>query len=368
MIIKMYLKEIRQFFRKPFNILFMLVVPIVLILLMGYAMSNIVGKTSETEDMADGRIFYIVEAGSSLECQQKFSEFRAYIEKGMEIPFEEVSDFADGCERVDQQEAIALIRVSEEGFYYYRSPYNEPTAGKMLRSAYNTFLGASELYGSSSYIETKEIRQKTIDSYTYFTFAELGLIMLYIGLIVGQSVFTEKETKTFERIYTSKANISKMMISKVAMGATVGVVQTVLVYILSTVVLHVKWGSLAPLIVVLYLALSIFSSTLGAILGLLSKKKASLSDNILTLSILIGFLGGGLTPLSFLDTIKVMSFICKISPLYWITNSAIALSGGTLNKDFGIAIAVCLLLTGLLTGIYLKAKGKERAKGVAVYE
>lgn len=368
MIAKMYLKELRQFFRKPFNILFMLVVPIVLILLMGYAMSDIVGGAGETEEAVDAAVFFLIEDGSSSEEQQKFSQFRAYIEKEMGISFEEVSDFKKGCEQVDKQEAIALIRISGEGFYYYRSPYNEPTAGKLLRGVYNTFFSLSEIYSGNSYIETREIRQKTIDSYTYFTFAELGLIMLYIGLIVGQSVFNEKETGTFARIYTSKANISKMLMSKIAMGATVGIVQTALVYMLSVFILHVQWGSLAPLIFVLYLVLSVFSSTLGAIMGLLSKKKASLNDRILTLSILIGFLGGGLTPLSFLDTVRVMSCICKISPLYWITNSAIALSGGTLSRDFAVGVLVCLLLTLLLTGIYLSAKRREAVKGVAVYE
>jgi ABC-2 type transport system permease protein len=362
----MYIKEIKQFFRKPFNILFMLVVPICLILLMGYAMSNIVGRT-EANINTDSTVLYIVENGSNEQYQQNFQEFKNYVNKSMNIKFIEIHDFNSGREAVDKQNAIALIQSSDNRFYYYRSPYNEPMESKILRAAYNNILGKTENLESNS-IEMVEVKQKTIDSYTYFTFAELGLIIMYLSLIVGQSIFIEKETKTFERIYISKANINITLISKVALGCTIGLLQILLVYLVSSLILNITWGKYFILIYALYLLLSLLSSTLGAIMGLLIQKKAVLNDSILIISISFGLLGGGLTPLSFLDSIKIVSFICKVSPLYWITNSAISLSSGKINAEFVIAVILCLLIIIFMVLIYSIFKKKEKRKGVYLYE
>jgi ABC-2 type transport system permease protein len=285
----------------------------------------------------------------------------------MDIKFLEIHDLVSGCEDVDKQNAIALIQLSDKGFYYYRSPYNEPAKSKMLRAAYNNILGRTGSL-NSDFIETVEVKQKTIDSYTYFTFAELGLIMMYLSLIAGQSIFTEKETKTLERIYISKANMNKILISKVALGCTIGLLQILLVNFVSSLVLNVNWGKYSILIYALYLLLSLFSSTLGAVIGLFTKKRTVLNDTILIISIFWGLLGGGLTPLSFLDSIKIVSLICKVSPLYWITNAAISLSSGKINRDFVIAILLCIFITIAMTIIYSIFKKKEKIKGVYLYE
>lgn len=368
MITKMYLKEIKQFFRKPFNIIFMLVAPIILIFLMGYAMSGIIGTTNENQSLSDNTVLYMLEKNSTSEAQERFLQFKNYVEKGMDISFEEVDSYKAGSQEVDKHNAIALIKVSNSSFYYYRSPYNEPSESKILRNIYTTFFDTSINTNTKSFVEIEEVQQKTLNSYTYFTFAELGFIMLYLSLIVGQSVFSEKELKTFERIYTSKANIGKMLISKIGMGTTVGIIQISLVYLLSSYTLDVNWGKYTFLIAILYIMLAIISASIGAVLGLWFKKKAALNDCLLIISIIVGLLGGGLTPLSFLDTIKVISFICKISPLYWITNSAISLSNGILNEYFTFSILLCILIVILLTAIYLKLKKQEHKKGVYSYE
>lgn len=370
MIARMYLKEVKQFFRKPFNVLFMLIAPLVLILLMGYAMSNVIGESEEktNQNNAKNIVLYIIDDNSKNEFREEFLQFESYIEEETNIVFKQISNYEEGCEEVDKQKAIALIKISRDGFYYYRSPYNEPTESQVLRNVYDIYFSSSGNLSTQSYIEVEEIQQKSLDSYSYFTFAELGFIMLYLCFIIGQSMFNEKEIKTFERIYTSKANISKLIISKVGMGVTIGVIQIILVYLLSTFILDVSWGRYKALICLLYIILAIFSSTLGALLGLYIKKKVILNDTILIISILLGFLGGGLTPLSFLDTVKFISFICKISPLYWITNSAIALSNDRINSYFIVSILLCIMLTIIFIIVTQILKKKEKRKGIYVYE
>lgn len=369
MIFNMYKKELKMFFRNPFQIAFMLVAPVVLILVMGYAMSNIVGTATEVEsdNTKETVVLYKIEDGAKDTDRLNFQAFVTVVEKSMEITWQEVSSFEKAKEDVDTHDAIALIKLSEEGFYYYRSPYNEPTESKLLRAAYNTMLGELKSM-SESKVTSYEIEAETVDSYTYFTFAELGFIMLYISLIVGQSVFAEKDTKAFRRIFISKASVSTMLISKVALGVTIGAIQIAEVYVISTAVLGVNWGSKPWMIVLTYLLLAVFSSLLGAVLGIFSKTRAAFSDKVLVISILIGMLGGGLTPLSFLDSVKVVSYMCKISPLYWIVNGVIALAGNQSTTDHYVGMFICLAFVIVMVVIFMGKKQQEDKKGVAIYE
>ena len=301
MIANMYKKEMKMFLRSPFQIAFMLVAPMVLILMMGYAMSNIVGETAEveTDDAKKSKVLYVVEETATDADRADFNTFMAFTKSSMQMEWREVSSFEDSKEIVDSCDAIALIQVSEDGFYYYRSPYNEPTESKLLRAAYHNMLGEFESLSKSS-VTFYEVEAKTVDSYTYFTFAELGFIMLYISLIVGQSVFMEKDTKAFRRIFISKANVGAMLISKTAL--------------------------------------------------------------------LVGMLGGGLTPLAFMDSIKVVSYLCKMSPLYWIVNGVIALAGNQTTTDHYVGMALCMAFVVLMFIVFKSKKKQESKKGVFLYE
>ncbi len=367
MIWNMYKKELRSYLRNPFQLVFTLGFPLIFVLLMGYTMSNVIGKNASIESEEELCVLYMVEETATQEAKLNFEVFQTFAEEGMEVVWQEVTDFEASKELVDTNDAIALIRVSEEGFYYYRSPYNEPTASKVLRAAYNNMLGEFAAI-SESQVTSTIVEAETVDSYTYFTFAELGFIMFYISLIVGQSVFGDKDTKAFRRIYISDASVNGYVAVKVALGITISVVQIVEVYLLSTYVLDVNWGNRMWLIVLTYLCLGLFSSVMGAVMGVFSKSRADMSDKILIISILVGLLGGGLTPVTFLESYKVLSYICKISPLYWITNGTVSLAGNQSTNEHIIGMAVCLILSAVILLIYAKKRQMEQEKGVFLYE
>ena len=367
MIWNMYKKEMRAYFRSPFQLAFTLLLPILFVLLMGYAMSNLVGKTADVESEEEIVALYMVENDASAENVMEFEVFKAFAGEGMEVIWQEATDYEASKEAVDTNDAIALIKVSEEGFYYYRSPYNEPTASKALRAAYNNMLGQFTSM-TENRVTSTVVEAKTVDSYTYFTFAELGFIMFYISLIVGQSVFVDKDTKAFRRIYISDASVNAYVASKVALGVTISIIQIIEVYLLSTLALGVDWGNRCWLIVLTFLLLGLFSSVMGAVMGVFAKNRAALSDKILILSILVGILGGGLTPVTFLESYKVLGYICKISPLYWITNGTVSLAGNQSTTDHIVGMMVCVVLSVLLLLVYTKKKKQEKEKGVFVYE
>lgn len=367
MIWNMYRKEIRSYLRSPFQLAFTLLFPVMFVLLMGYIMSNVVGETASVETDEEIKALYVVEDSAAAEYVTEFEIFKAYAEEGMEVAWQEVKDFEASKEKVDTNDAIALIKVSDEGFYYYRSPYNEPAESKVLRAAYNNMLGVLTSI-SESKVTSTIVEVEKVDSYTYFTFAELGFIMFYISLIVGQSVFVDKDTKAFRRIYISDASVNAYVASKIALGVTISILQIAEVYLVSTLVLDVSWGNKLWLIVLTFLSLGLFSSIMGAIMGVFAKSRAALSEKILVISILVGILGGGLTPVTFLESYKVLGYICKLSPLYWITNGTISLAGNQSTTDHIVGMAVCGVLSALFLLMYMKNRRAEKEKGVFVYE
>lgn len=367
MIWNMYKKELRAYIRSPFQLAFTLLLPVMFVLIMGYAMSNVVGETADVESDEEIIALYTIEEGASADDTMEFEMFKTYATSGMGVTWYQVDSFDDSKDKVDTNDAIALIRVSEEGFYYYRSPYNEPTSSKVLRAAYNNMLG--ELTNiTENKVTSTVIQAEKVDSYTYFTFAELGFIMFYLALIVGQSVFVDKGTTAFRRIYISEASVNSYVMAKVLFGVTISVIQIAVVYLISTRGLKVDWGENIGLIVLTFLCLGLFSSIMGAVMGVFAKSRAALSDKILVMAILVGILGGGLTPVSFLESYKILGYICKISPLYWITNGTVALAGNQSTTDHIVGMAVCLVLSVLMLLSYKKKRKLENEKGVFVYE
>lgn len=367
MIWNMYKKELRTYVRNPFQIAFTLVFPILLVLMMGYTMSNMVGATADVESEESVRVLYKKEDGTSVQALQEFELFQKFAKEAMEVDWEEVTDGGAAEKAVDENNAVAFISVTADGLSYYRSPYNEPAESKVLRAAYNNVLG--EFAGmSGTQIKSTILQAKTVDSYTYYTFAELGLIMFYVSLIVGQSVFADKETKAFRRIYISDASVNGYVAVKVALGLTISVIQLVEVYLLSTFALDVSWGKNVGYIVLTYLCLGLLSSLMGAVMGTFSKSRADMSDKILIISLLVGLLGGGLTPISFLENYKVLAWICKVSPLYWITNGSVSLAGNQATNDHVVGMIVCLALAAVIMLIFAKKRKEEDKKGVFLYE
>lgn len=367
MIWNMYKKEIRSWVRSPFSVGFTLLFPVIFILIMGYVLSNVVGETAKVESEETVRVLYLVEVGAAAEYATELEIFKVYAQEGMDVQWQEVTDFEASKELVDTNAAIALIKVSEEGFYYYRSPYNEPAADKVLRAAYNNMLGELT-HISLGQVTSTIIEVETVDSYTYFTFAELGFIMFDISLIVGQGVLADKHTKAFRRIYISDASVNAYVAAKVALGVTISVVQIVEVYLVSALVLNVSWGNRIWLIVLTFLFLGLFMQCWEQSWAYLSKAGQLLATEYWFSLFWQACWVGGLTPVTFLESYKVLSYICKISPLYWITNGTVALAGNQDTNEHVIGMLVCGVLTVVLLLLYAKKKKEEQKKGVFVYE
>ena len=356
-------KELKAFFTNKGNLVFMFLLPILLISIFSFALGDYV--KAEYGTFENGCVLVYTER-TSPELSERLDRTEQRIAAATGVEFTQVTDIQAAKKQVDASEAYGLITVTEKGFDYYRSEFNEPEGGRTVRSL---FMQMAD--GNFSTEENTNIRHITIkadkpDAKKYYTFSGLAFSILFMGLLVAHSVFDEKAYGTITRIQLSRAGTGVMIFSKVLTGILCGCVQILSAYVFSSLILGVKWGGKTVWIFLLLLLLVMYSAVFGSVVGMIAKNKSMCQSAVLMVSMLCGYLGGAVTPLYLLENMPVLNMIIKISPLYHLNRAVTALSNGILDRN---TLYTVLVLTGLsavlLVMLRLTADKSTGRKGAA---
>lgn len=358
-------KELKAFFTNKANLAFLFLLPVLLISIFGGALGNYVKADYET--FAGGRVL-VYEDSPDEERLLQFTEISDEVTRATGVVFERTDDEQHARSEVEASEAFGVVRVSAEGFDWWRSPFNEPEGAKIARTLFVQLSQSLDAQGhaeSSTSVEEVVIEGKPLDSSAYYTFAGLAFSILFTGLLVAFSVRDEKDFGTIERIRISKAGIAGMVVGKTLAGLLGGLVQIAVAYLLSTIVFGVDWGAYAPIMVGLAALLALYSSAFGAAVGLLAKSKSMCQSVVLMVSLLCGYLGGSITPLYLLENVPVMDLLVKVSPLYWMNQAMNALYNGIVDERVFYAAAVLTALTIVVLVLCMVASRAAGASAAA---
>lgn len=334
-------KELRVFFGSKGNLVVAILLPVMLLVIFGSALSSYM-KTDYGTFTGGTVMYYAFDA--SEETMGRFQAVSNEIHAATGVTFEEIYEPEEARRQVEASAAYGLITITDSGLEYFRSAFNEPDGGKLVRSLFVQLAGREET-GKITSIEKAVLSVEPIDSKAYYTFSSLAFSILFMGLIVGFSVNDEKLLCTIERISLSRAGVWRMLAAKIAAGVICGLVQTAAAMAFSTAAYQVNWGEKALWIVFLFAMLSLYSSLFGCVAGMLCRSKSSCQNIVLTVSMLSGYLGGSITPLYLLENAAIMNIIINISPLYWVNRAVTNLCSGMLNESFAYAVMV---LAGLV--------------------
>lgn len=359
-------KEIIQFFRSKTDVITMLIFPIVLIFLMGKSLD---GLMSMDKNIFSGKIIYFnIEDASGNKNLQPFYDFSVQFQKDTEAEFIENTNPEEAIELVNKNEAICFINVCKDDIKYFRNENEESTESKVFRNLYTQYMKKYIFIQSTSKSEPQKVPQilnaqnntrvksegisyDEVNSFTYYTFVELTLIILYISTITSISMYKENTLHTMTRLKTSSIKKINIIISKIALGIVIGIMQILLVYITSTKLFGVNWGQNLIYIFMVLISFIIFSSILGISISMIfaDQKTAYTFTNMLI--IVMGFLGGSYVPLCLVKSARITSFLCQLVPNYWVN---IALLGLKYNVDTSYYIsAINISLGGAVLVIIL---------------
>lgn len=377
MFISLIKKEFLHFIRNKANLLMLFIFPIILITTLSFGLEDMMNSTSSVFEKGDkdSIVYYRMDKGC--EYEEGFNTFKKEISKEIYIDFKEKKLTDKVKEQVDNYDAIVHIDISDDGFKVYSSSKGDSTKSKIVKgifeglvnqiSSYHTiyknnpeaFKNLIEKKVNVIVDENKGLRNAS--SSEYYTFAELGLIILYIATVVSESVANENKFTTINRLRLSKLKESYILLAKVIMGVIIGILQTLLVYIYSSNVLNVDWGNNTLKFMGIYVALSFFASMLGALVGICSKNEGSASSGILNgLIVFFCAFGGCYTPLFIVLSSPAMEWVAKISPLYWINTATSSMVCGIETSAYIIAIIYPIVFSIVALILYLiinKSKG-----------
>ena len=371
-------KEIKEFFRSKSDIIVMLIFPLILIFVMGKSLDNLMSV--EKNIFNNKTIYYRINAPINNEKNlQIFYDFMINFEKKTNVKFIENKNYREVINDVNNNKAICFMDIYDNKINYFRNEKKESTESKIFRNLYEQYMrkysflqtmsksNLNQMTNLSNYqmkilLKDENINEEEINSYTYYTFAELILIILYISTLTSISMYKERFLHTMTRLKVSNTNRFNILASKIDLGIIIGLMQTLVVYIVSAKLLHVNWGDNLTYIMLVLISFIIFSSVLGIFISMIfhNQKTAYTVNNILI--IIMGLLGGSYVPICLVKSSKITSFLCNIMPNYWANIALLGLHYNMETKYYIISILISLSLSliMLIVGNFIS---KQRVGG-----
>lgn len=331
-ILNMALKELKTTIRDKKTLMFMLLFPLILILILGTALTSAFG--SDNPIQLD-KIKIIYKDKSDGQVSMYFNEF---IKKGKEegIKFDKAADEADALAKVEKNKYPAYIEISNKGVSIYENDKNSIDASiveGMLKSFIDKYKLISEVQkvaperafevinasDENNYIkETTLNSDKAPGAMDYYSIAMTTMIALYGALSASFLIRGERMRRTDVRLIASPIKRSEILVGKVLGGIVATLLCVLVVVFASKFVFKANWGSNIGLVILVLLTEVILATSFGLGISYLTKKPEA-SRVIVTIVIqVVSFIGGAYFPI---DTTSnsggMMNLLVKLSPLTW---------------------------------------------------
>ncbi|MNC24386.1 ABC-2 family transporter protein [compost metagenome] len=146
---------------------------------------------------------------------------------------------------------------------------------------------------------------RTYTASQFYAASMLLMFLLYSGMTVTNSLFSEKDNHTLHRINSMPVKAPELFIGKILGVAIVSIVQCLAIILLSGWLFGVYWGNRPGLLLLFCLLMIIASMTLSIVICMFSKTAASARSIISVITVCMTFISGGMAPLpdSWVNTI-----------------------------------------------------------------
>lgn len=177
-------KEVKVFFTSKGNLIFMFCMPILLITIFSFALKDYMGGSYGTFDNA--KVLYLVKDSTQF---SSFENIKDNLES-LGVTFEETTDYEAACKDVEGSKAYGVITLEKEGFSYFRSDFNEPEGGKLVRTLFVQMAGDAmnsadstiqKSDDSDSDVKKIKLNVQHFESKNYYTFAGLAFSIMFMG-------------------------------------------------------------------------------------------------------------------------------------------------------------------------------------------
>ena len=362
-IVNIALLEFKRDIRDVRTLVFMLAFPIVLMLILGTALSSTFDKSIKM-----GKISVLYTESNDSSFSSTFHRFVKEMKK-QDIHFIKASKDTDGRRKVEQNQYDAFVEVSDKGMNVYGSERNSIQASMvegMLKSftdqyklitavakekpdQVQTVLASTSGAAQDFVKETSLTADKAPGSMDYYAVALTTMIALYSAISASYLIRGERMRNTAIRLAIAPINKMEIFLGKILGGIAINFVCILLVMVFSRYAFGANWG-MHPFMVVLLLFTEVFLAvSFGLGLSYIIKTDQGTRTIIMVVLQLASFFGGAYFKID--NAQGLMKFIMNLSPLTWtrdgltklIYNNDLTAILSAMSLNLGIALVFLMV-------------------------
>ncbi|ATH93628.1 ABC transporter permease [Bacillus glycinifermentans] len=365
-------KEILSSFRDKKTLIFMLAFPIVLIVILGTALTNEFNHQVSIDD-----IHVLYKDQSDGELSQGFKVFAKEAKKSG-VHFKKVLSDMDGRKEVEKGRYDGYIKIESSGIKLYKSDQNS-IEGSIIQGMLSAFTDkyktVAEIYKVNpkqagavlansihdDYIKDTSLHSaKRPSAIDYYSITMTTLIALYAALHASYLIRGERLRNTADRLVAAPVQKWEIFTGKLIGGIVTNALCIFLVVAVSKFLFKANWGDHIGLVLFVLFTVVLFAVSLGVGVSYLTKTGEAAKTIINVLIPLVAFFGGAYFPLD--DTEGILSMITKLSPIKWSNEAMMKV---IYANDLAAALPAAALNIGLSVFMLLIAvAGLRRREGL----
>ncbi|WEK54484.1 MAG: ABC transporter permease [Candidatus Cohnella colombiensis] len=362
----MIIKEIKSHLRAKESFIFLLAFPIVLMLILGSALSNAFSTNTRVGNLD---LLYNNMA-SSPQIATAWSAFATDMEQsGLSVTSK--SNELDGKQEVSNDHYAAYVELSDSGIKFYGSTkrtiesdiiqgmliaftdkYNLAVATYQSNSVDSQAIMGQATAQTNYVHETSLNPDRLPNSFDYYAIVMTTMFALYAAMPGSQLFNSEKKYHTLNRLIASPLSKKDLFAGKVIGSTFINFIFMITVFLFSKYVFNAYWGNHIEIVLLLLFTQVLMAVSLGLTISFFIKGDAS-SSVVMIFTQIASFIGGAYFPVE--STTGIFSVITYLSPLRWANTSMLELiyfdnaepAFTTMGINVGIA-AVLLFIASLV--------------------
>lgn len=259
-------------------------------------------------------------------------------------------DFDDAIANKDYESALVIYKVSDDE---RQELFLDDIANTMRALSLDVDL-TSYIPNGKSVVISDDTAELTSIQYGHkekigYAIAILSLAFLMAGVCVSYTVIEEKKEMVYTRVLISNSNAIEYMISKIALGVVIALIQTVVVGVFITVVPGLDYGVSTIYFLAMIFGLGVIFCTLSIIMGIVAGDAMNANFAVFTVFTISNLLAGVYFPFDAASRgIKTLS---SIMPQSWFMKIATQFISGSNMEALSMLLYVTVAYLIIFIGI-----------------
>lgn len=327
-ILSIAIKEMKHDFRDRRTLLFMLGFPIVLMLILGLALTNAFSSEISVGDVKVA----VKDATGGGSLSEAFAGFAKEVGK-TGVTFEPLKPGANGREEVENNHVSGYVELTNQGISLYGSSrdaiesnivqgmlasftdkYNAAAAVARIEPAKTEMVLAT---GGSDYIRELSVdANRTPGSVDYYALAMTVMVGMWAAMGAGALIQGEVLRGTAVRLVIAPIRKREIFVGKMLGGIISNLLCVMVIILFSKYVFKAYWGHHMGVVIAVLVSEVVMAMSLGLAGSYLLKGTAS--RGVISLVVqLMSFFGGAYFPILDDEGGGLMGFLVNLSPIRW---------------------------------------------------